>query len=235
MRTLSIPFEETLVPFSPDSNWDNFRDFSDSGLVPCLHDGDTVVWDSLAIAEYLAEKHSGLWPADRSARAWARSVTAEMHSGFAALRGQCPMNCGLRVKLNSIGEALQRDLNRIDEIWTEGLVRHGGPFLAGPSFGAADAFYAPVAFRAQTYDLPLGPAARDYAERLLDLPPMREWYEAALREPWRDEDHEDEVLAAGVVLRLGPQALDRVGHHVGRAVPKPIQIRHFVGFHEDTS
>ena len=70
MRTLSIPFEETLVPFSPDSNWDNFRDFSDSGLVPCLHDGDTVVWDSLAIAEYLAEKHSGLWPADRSARAW---------------------------------------------------------------------------------------------------------------------------------------------------------------------
>jgi glutathione S-transferase len=200
MRTLSIPFEETLVPFSPDSNWDNFRDFSDSGLVPCLHDGDTVVWDSLAIAEYLAEKHSGLWPADRSARAWARSVTAEMHSGFAALRGQCPMNCGLRVKLNSIGEALQRDLNRIDEIWTEGLVRHGGPFLAGPSFGAADAFYAPVAFRAQTYDLPLGPAACDYAARLLELPTMREWYQAALAEPWREQQHEDEVAATGRII-----------------------------------
>jgi glutathione S-transferase len=200
MRTLSIPFKEKLVPFSPDSNWDTFRDFSDSGLVPCLHDGDTVVWDSLAIAEYLAEKHSGAWPADRDARAWARSVTAEMHSGFTALRGQCPMNCGLRVRLHGVGAALQRDLNRIDEIWTEGLVRHGGPFLTGSAFGAADAFYAPVAFRAQTYGLPLSPAARAYAKRLLDLPAMREWYGAALAEPWREQQHEDEAAATGQVI-----------------------------------
>ena len=173
LQSLGIPFVERLVRFEQGANWERFRDFSQSGLVPCLHDGDTVVWDSLAIAEYLAEKHSGLWPADRSARAWARSVTAEMHSGFAALRGQCPMNCGLRVKLNGIGEALQRDLNRIDEIWTEGLVRHGGPFLAGDSFSAADAFFAPVAFRIQTYHLPLSTTALAYAQRLLDLAPMR--------------------------------------------------------------
>ena len=200
MRTLSIPFEERLVPFEPTSSWEKFRDFSESGLVPCLHDGETIVWDSLAITEYLAESHGGVWPAERETRAWARCVVAEMHSGFAALRGECPMNCGLRVRLNSMSRALEKDVRRIDEIWTEGLVSHGGPYLAGPTFSAVDAFYAPVAFRAQTFDLPLGSRSREYAARLRQLPAMRDWYETALREPWRERHHEDEIAQTGTVL-----------------------------------
>jgi glutathione S-transferase len=201
MRSLEIAFEERLVPFDAGSSFEKFRDFSNSGLVPCLHDGDTVVWDSLAILEYLAEHREGVWPADRDTRAWARCVVAEMHSGFAALRNECPMNCGLRVRLHGIGEALRRDLRRIDEIWTEGLLSHGGPFLAGATLTAADAFYAPVAFRVQTFELPLGDLARSYAQRMLALPAMRAWYEAALREPWREQHHEDEIAAAGLILQ----------------------------------
>ena len=199
MKTLSIPFEERLVPFEPDSSWDKFRDFSKSGLVPCLHDGDTLVWDSLAITEYLAETHGGIWPSERDTRAWARCVVAEMHSGFAALRGECPMNCGLRVRLGRIGTALDKDIRRIDEIWTEGLVSHGGPWLAGPNFSAVDAFYAPVAFRIQTFALPLGKRALEYAARIRQLPAMCEWYETAIREPWREQQHEEEIAASGTI------------------------------------
>jgi glutathione S-transferase len=200
LRTLGIPFEERLVPFEEGANWKRFRDFSRSGLVPCLHDGDTVVWDSLAITEYVAEAHPVAWPGDRETRAWARSVVCEMHSGFFALRSTCPMNCGIRAQLGQVGKALARDLHRIDEIWTEGLVRHGGPFLAGPTFSAADAFYAPVAYRVQTYGLELGERAAAYAARLLELPAMRDWYAAALAEPWREAHHEAEVAENGQVL-----------------------------------
>ena len=201
MRVLEIPFEEELIPFDVGTSFDKFRSFSRSGLVPCLHDGETVVWDSLAIAEYLAESHPRVWPGDTVTRAWARCVTAEMHSGFSALRNQCSMNCGLRVELNDIDSALQKDIDRIDEIWTEGLDRFGGPFLAGDSFTAADAFYAPVAYRVQTFDLPLGPVARSYAETLLALPAMRDWYEVAVKEPWREIHHEEEILEAGRVVK----------------------------------
>ena len=201
MRALEIPFEEELIPFDVGTSFDKFRSFSRSGLVPCLHDRETVVWDSLAIAEYLAETHPAVWPAEIVTRAWARCVTAEMHSGFSALRNQCSMNCGLRVELNGIDSALQKDIDRIDEIWGEGLNRFGGPFLAGESFTAADAFYAPVAYRVQTFDLPLSAAARDYADTLLALPAMQAWYEAALKEPWREIHHEEEILEAGRVLR----------------------------------
>ncbi len=200
MSVLAIPFEEQLVPFNPGSSWEKFRGFSRSGLVPCLHDGDTVVWDSLAITEYLAERHAGVWPADSEARAWARCVTCEMHSGFSTLRSQCPMNCGVRAELHEIGPSLQANLDRLDEIWSEGLERFGGPFLAGQNFTAADAFFVPVAFRVQTFKLPLGKVARDYAEILLDLPATQEWYEAALKEPWREQHHEDEISGAGRVL-----------------------------------
>ena len=201
MHALSIPFEERLVPFDEGSNWHKFRKFSKSGLVPCLHDGENVIWESLAIIEYLAESHGGVWPSNAAVRAWSRCVVSEMHAGFAQLRGQCPMNCGLRVKLDGVDKPLQRDLQRIDEIWTEGLVRHGGPYLAGPSFSAADAFFAPVAFRMQTYDLPLGEKARDYANLLLAHPSMREWYEAALQEPWREVHHEQEIAEAGRLVQ----------------------------------
>lgn len=201
MHALSMPFQEQVVPFEKGSSWNKFRDFSSSGLVPCLHDGETVIWDSLAIVEYLAETHSGVWPADSAVRAWSRSVVGEMHSGFAHLRGQCPMNCGVRVEMNEIDKFLQRDLQRIDEIWTEGLVRHGGPYLAGSSFSAVDAFFAPVAFRYQTFGLPLGESASQYAELLLKHPSMQEWYRAALQEPWREVHHEEEITAMGRITR----------------------------------
>jgi len=200
LRALGIPFEERLVPFEEGANWKRFRDFSRSGLVPCLHDGETVVWDSLAISEYVAEAHPGVWPTDRATRAWARSVVCEMHSGFFALRGQCPMNCGIRVQLDGIDKPLQHDLHRVDEIWTEGQLQHGGPFLAGPAFTAADAFFAPVAFRAQSYGLELGAHAAAYARELLALPAMREWYEAALAEPWREAHHVAEAAENGRVV-----------------------------------
>jgi glutathione S-transferase len=200
MKTLDIPFEERLMVFREGSNWEPFRAFSPAGLVPCLHDGATVVWDSLAIAEYLAERHPGVWPADAVARSWARCAAAEMHSGFSTLRGTCTMNCGLRIRLRETGAALRANLDRLGELWNEGLQRFGGPFLAGRSFTAADAFYAPVAFRIQTYDLRLPGAAAPYAARLLAMPAMQEWYAAALRETWREQAHEAEALEVGTVL-----------------------------------
>ena len=199
MHALAIPFEERLVCFEPGSSWDKFRAFSPSGRVPCLHDEGNVIWDSLAIIEYLAERHPGVWPGSESTRAWARSAASEMHSGFAELRGRCPMNCGLRIKLKEIGEPLRANLTRIDEIWSEGIDRFGGPFLTGPGFGAVDAFFAPVVFRAQTFNLPFGAAARSYVELMLSQAAMQEWYQAALSEPWREASHESEVAATGIV------------------------------------
>jgi len=200
LRALSIPFEEQLVPFNEESNWSKFRSFSPNGKVPCLHDGTTLILDSLAITEYLAERHEGVWPGEAGIRTWARCVVSEMHSGFAELRDRCPMNCGLRTELKDISEPLQADLARIDEIWTEGKARFGGPYLAGPDFSAVDAFFAPVAFRVQTFGLPLGESALDYAKFMLNQAAMQEWYEAALSEPWREAGHEAEMAAAGKVL-----------------------------------
>ena len=199
MRALAIPFEERLTPLAEGSNREAFRRFSPNGRVPCLHDGSTVVWDSLAIVEYLAERHVGIWPTDAAARAWARSAASEMHSGFGELRQRCSMTCGQRVQLKEIGAALRDDLSRIDELWSEGQERFGGGYLAGPNFGAVDAFYAPVVFRVQTYDLPLGRRARSYADLMLRHPSMQEWYEAALAERWRESSHEREVAEAGAL------------------------------------
>lgn len=197
MRELAIPFREILVPFGGAENPAAFRVFSPTGKVPCLVDGDITVWDSLAIAEYLGERHPGVWPAEVATRAWARSAVAEMHSGFQALRNTCGMNCGLRVKLHAVDTALARDLERIEQLWNDGLTRFGGPFLTGTRFCAADAFFAPVAFRIQTYDPPVGSAARRYAAQLLALPAMQTWYAAALAETWRDAEHEAEARGAG--------------------------------------
>jgi glutathione S-transferase len=121
-----------------------------------------------------------------------------MHSGFQALRNVCGMNCGLRITLHDVSDSLRRDLRRLETLWADGIARFGGPFLAGARFTAADAFFAPVAFRIQTYEPPLSPEARRYAAQLLALPPMKEWYAAALAESWRDAEHEEEVRAVGV-------------------------------------
>ena len=197
LRELNIPFRENLVPFGGAQNPHAFRDFSPTGKVPCLIDGAVTVWDSLAITEYLGERHAGVWPAELVARAWARSASAEMHSGFFGLRNACAMSCGLRITLRSVDAALSRDLARLEELWADGLNRFGGPFLTGQRFCAADAFFAPVAFRIQTYEPPLGAGARRYASQLLALPSMKDWYAAALQETWREEEHEAEMRAAG--------------------------------------
>ena len=206
MQRLGIAFQERLVPFSPGSNWAQFRRFSPTGRVPCLRDDDCYVWDSLAITEYLAERHAGVWPTEVRARAWARCAAAEMHSGFHALRERCPMNCGVRVQLHTQDAPLSSDIQRVDELWNDGLQRFGGPFLTGAGFTAVDAFYAPVTFRVQSYGLVLSPAASAYAQRLLELPEMRLWYGAAIVEPWREPGHEEEMHRNGTVLqdfRLG--------------------------------
>lgn len=203
LSELGIPFEELLAPFARGTalTWAAFRQFSPTGKVPCLRDGDTMVWDSLAIAEYLAERHPGVWPTDASARAWARCAAAEMHSGFGPLRSHCPMSCGLRIQLpDTLPAALHADIARIDELWSEGLSRFGGPFLAGKAFGAVDGFFAPVAFRIQTYGVVLSEPVTAYAQRLLELPSMRRWYADALQEAWRDPDHEAELRQTGTLL-----------------------------------
>lgn len=192
MRVLAIPFTERQVYYGAD-NRKEFGKFSPTALVPCLVDGSVTVWESLAIAEYLFESHPAVWPEDRVARAFARSAASEMHAGFGALRSICNMNCGIRVKLPSVTPELQRDLDRLQALFEEGISRFGGPFLAGEKFTAADAFFAPVAFRAQTYGLHLGPVADAYLKRLLALPEMQAWYEAGLRETQRSSQHEASV------------------------------------------
>lgn len=207
MRALQIPFSERLLLFHANDGAGDFRNFSPSGRVPCLVDGVVKVWDSLAIAEYLAERHAGVWPQDPAARAWARSASAEMHSGFQTLRNVCSMSVGLRVRLHGISEPLQADLSRLRALWVAGLDAHGGPWLAGGSFTAVDAFFAPVATRVQTYDLPLTQQAAEYVQRLLEFTPVKEWVNAGVAEPWRHASHDADVLAHGEVtldLRAAP-------------------------------
>lgn len=197
MTELGLPFEEELVPFGQVA----FTSFAPNGKVPCLHDQGAIVWDSLAITEYLAERHPGVWPADATARAWARCASAEMHSGFFALRETCTMNCGLRIHLPEWPAAVKADWQRAEAIWQEGLQRFGGPFLTGDRFTAVDAFFAPLAFRAQTYSPELGQAAQGYVQRLLALPGMQRWYQQALAETWRDEPHEADARGKGQWLQ----------------------------------
>lgn len=206
MRELGIPFEEKIVPFGGTADPNPFRAFSPTGKVPCLVDNGTVVWDSLAIAEFLAERVPKVWPIDSVARAWARCATAEMHSGFKTIRDICSMNCGVRVRIDPYPPTLVQEWARMDALWNDGLARFGGPFLASESFTAVDAFFAPVAFRVQTYKPTLTARSLDYVNRLLSLPSMQEWYLAALSETWRDEEHETETRQSGTLLqdlRLG--------------------------------
>jgi glutathione S-transferase len=200
MTQLNIPFIEQVVPFSQQGNFAKFRVFSPTGKVPCLVQKDIVVWDSLAIAEYLYESYPAVWPKEAKARAFARCAAAEMHSGFSALRNICGMSCGHRVKLHRITAELQRDLDRITELFEQGLTNFGGPFLAGKQFSAADAFFAPVAFRVQSYGLTLSEPAMAYVQTLLNLPAMQQWYQQALAEPWVDQAHDEEIAAAGQII-----------------------------------
>lgn len=199
MKALGIDFEDRIEPFTKPSNYDEFRAFSPTGQVPVLlHDGRTV-WDSLGITLYLAERHKGVWPADEAARAFATCAVAEMHGGFSALRNDCTMNIGVRVRPRPMREALLRDVARVREIFEQGLAQFGGPWLAGDTFTALDAFFAPVAFRIRTYGLDVG-KGQAWVEQVLAHPAMRQWEAEALAEAWREEGHEAELAAAGEVM-----------------------------------
>ena len=159
---------------------------SPAGLVPVLKDGDLTIWDSLAVCEYVAERHPGakLWPADPAARALGRSAAAEMHAGFAALRREHPMDLGLRTTVEASDDTA-KDVRRVVALWNDLLARFGGPWLLGPDWSIADAFYTPVATRLRSYALDPrdhgdGGAASDYAARLLTTPAFLQWQREAL-------------------------------------------------------
>jgi glutathione S-transferase len=199
MKALGIPFEDRIEPFTADSNYNEFRKFSPTGQVPCLMADGTTIWDSLGITLYLADRHEGIWPTDPIAKAWAQCAVTEMHGGFSALRNDCTMNVGVRVKPNPMRPALTRDVARIAELWAEGLNKFGGPFLAGPKFTAVDAFYAPVAYRVRTYGLDVGTAGQTWVDHMLSHPAMLQWEAEALTESWREVGHEEELAAAGTI------------------------------------
>jgi glutathione S-transferase len=199
MKTLGIAFEDRIEAFAKPVNYEAFRAFSPTGQVPVLLDGERTIWDSLGIVLYLAERHEGVWPADAEARAFATCATAEMHAGFAALRSECPMNVGVRVRKEAVDDELARDVERLRELFEQGLARFGGPWLAGPAFTALDAFFAPVAYRVRTYGLDVGAGAA-WVERIIAHPAMREWEDAALGETWREQSHEEELAASGTLI-----------------------------------
>ena len=187
LRAGNIPFDEVLIPLYTDSKADKDRilSFTRSGKVPALIDGDVTIWDSLAIIEYAAERfpEARLWPEDRAQRAHARSISAEMHSGFMALRNECGMNLHRPVRAVALSADAQANVARIQEIWIECGARYGkgGPFLFG-AFCAADAMFAPVVHRFRTYAIEVAPQAQAYMDTMMALPAFAEWTRAGLAE-----------------------------------------------------
>jgi len=188
LKHLGVPFEEVVIPLDQPHTREEILRFSPSGRVPALLDGDLTVWDSLAICEYLHEKfpERHLWPADGKARATARSVSAEMHSGFAALRQDLPMKFRESLPMQSFRAEVKQDIERIVEIWTQCRRRFGGgqPFLFG-AFSIADAMYGPVVSRFRTYGVKLQGAPAEYVETMLATPAMKDWLQAARAETHR--------------------------------------------------
>jgi glutathione S-transferase len=187
LKHLAIPFEEVVIPLYREESRNTLLHYSPSGKVPVLKHGEYTIWDSLAICEYLSEifPDRRLWPADLHARAYARSISAEMHSEFQNLRQNMPMNCRLsRPGYGGIPD-VDRDIERIVAIWTECRRRFGskGDFLFG-TFGIADAMYAPVASRFKTYGVTFNGVVQGYVNTIMDLPSMKEWYDSARKEPY---------------------------------------------------
>jgi glutathione S-transferase len=186
LRANDIAFGEVFIPlYTGDADKQRILDFTHSGKVPALIDGDITIWDSLAIIEYVAERfpQSRIWPEDRARRAHARSISAEMHSGFAALRNECGMNLHRPVRAVALSADARADIARVEQIWIECRERYGkfGPFLFG-AFGGADAMFAPVVHRFRSFAIPVAPQAQAYMDTMMALPAFQQWTSAALAE-----------------------------------------------------
>lgn len=193
MKALGVDFKESLQPFDirADDRNPHFRVFSPTGKVPVLVDGETTIWESLAILEYVAETNpeKKLWPEGRSQRAIARSISHEMHAGFPDLRNECPMNMRRKPGTPQLSDGVSRDVSRIRKIWAEALDRSGGPFLFG-EFGIVDAMFAPVVSRFEVYRLGDSEEVRRYTQAMTGLDAWKEWKAAATEEPWTVESVE---------------------------------------------
>ena len=186
LRANDIAFDEVFIPlYTGDADKRRILDFTPSGKVPALIDGDITIWDSLAIIEYVAERfpQSRIWPEDRARRAHARSISAEMHSGFAALRNECGMNLHRPVRAVALSADARADVARVEQIWIECRERYGkfGPFLFG-AFGGADAMFAPVVHRFRSFAIAVAPEAQAYMDTMMALPAFQQWTSAALAE-----------------------------------------------------
>jgi glutathione S-transferase len=185
MKHSGVEFQEILVTLDTAGTREELDRYGPSGRVPVLRHGSVCVWDSLAICEYIAEVSGKGWPKAREARAVARSVSAEMHSGFTTLRSLWPMNARARNRRTAVTAALEADIERIDEIWNDCRVRFGGdgPWLFG-EYSVADAMYAPVVLRFNTYGAHISQTARWYMASVLEDAALQEWLQAAKQEPW---------------------------------------------------
>jgi glutathione S-transferase len=193
MRHFGIPFEEILIPLDQPDSKARFLEHSPAGKVPILIDGDVTVWETVAIMEYVGEAFgASIWPSGRKARAMARSIAAEMHAGFQGIRSACPMNLGKKYARKDRGAAVARDVARFSEIVRQARERfgEGGPFLFG-AFSAADAMYAPLVTRLDTYSIALDATTQSYVDAVLALPAFQEWRSAGLKEAW--VVHDDEI------------------------------------------
>jgi glutathione S-transferase len=194
MKVAGIPFDETVIPLYVEGSAEKILAHSPAGKVPILHDGDVRVWESLAIIEYLAEKfpNAKIWPSDAAVRAHARTISTEMHAGFGALRGECGMNMWRPPIKKALSADALANVARIETIWTETRARHGagGPFLFG-AFTAADAMYAPIVSRFETYAIDVTPQSKAYMTAMTALPAWKEWRAAAMKETWELAKFED--------------------------------------------
>lgn len=204
LKGFDIPFEDTVIAMYKDNTRDRMLSFGPTAKVPVLTDGDVVVWESLAIIEYVAERFPDkeIWPRDPAARAHARAAASEMHAGFMGLRSSCPMNLTARFEPKDRGEDVSADIARLAELWGEARERFGaaGPFLYG-AFSAADAMFAPVVTRLDTYQLDVTGDMRNYMQAVLDHPAFLAWKADAYQETWFLPHYEEgEVVSERLYL-----------------------------------
>ncbi|MEQ1713201.1 MAG: glutathione S-transferase family protein [Hyphomicrobium sp.] len=199
MRAFDIPFHETVIPLRQPDTKQRILQYSPTGKVPVLIDvtaegGEAIVWESLAIISYLADRfpETPMWPKGSAALAHAKAISMEMHAGFQTLRQACPMNLGKRFAAPPMTDDLKANIERLEQLWRTARQRFAttpGPFLFG-AFTAADAMFAPVVTRLDTYSLPVAAETRIYMDAVLSHPAFKQWKAEALREPWRIPDYE---------------------------------------------